>query len=54
MGPAGGPESRTLIVYRWSEAGYVAVLTAKRDETVRAEPFEAVELVVGSLFDELD
>jgi Uma2 family endonuclease len=48
------PESRTLIVYRWSEAGYVAVLTAKRDETVRAEPFEAIELSVGLLFDEVD
>jgi Uma2 family endonuclease len=48
------PESRTLIVYRWSEAGYVAVLTAKRDETVRAEPFGAIELAVGVLFDELD
>jgi len=48
------PESRTLIVYRWSEAGYVAVLTAKRDETVRAEPFDAIELSVGLLFDELD
>jgi Uma2 family endonuclease len=46
------PDSRTLMVYRWSEAGYIAVLTAKRDETVRAEPFEAMELVVGSLFDE--
>src|SRR5688572_6923431 len=48
------PENRTLIVYRWSQAGYVAVLTAKRDETVRAEPFEAIELADGSLFDELE
>jgi Uma2 family endonuclease len=46
------PDSRTLIVYRWSEAGYIAVLTAKHDETVRAEPFEAIELSVGLLFDD--
>lgn len=47
------PDSRTLMVYRWSEVGYIAVLTAKRDEKVRAEPFEAMELDVGSLFDDV-
>jgi Uma2 family endonuclease len=44
------PEGHTLVVYRWTEAGYLAVLTAKRDETVRAEPFDAVEIRVGVLF----
>lgn len=44
------PESHTLIVYRWTEAGYLVVLTAKRDETIRAEPFDAIEVRVGTLF----
>jgi Uma2 family endonuclease len=48
------PDSGTLVVYRWSEAGYIAVLTAKRDETVRAEPFEAIELALGRLFGDGD
>ena len=40
----------TLTVMRWSEAGYVTVLRAERGEVVRAEPFEAIELAVGTLF----
>lgn len=40
----------TLAVLRWSEAGYVTVLRAERGETVRAEPFDAIELAVGTLF----
>lgn len=40
----------TLTVMRWSEAGYITVLSAERGETVRAEPFDAIELVVGTLF----
>lgn len=35
---------------RWSEAGYVEVLSAERGEAVRAEPFEAIELRVSTLF----
>ena len=42
--------AQTLTVMRWSETGYVAVLAAERGETVRAEPFEAIEIVVGTLF----
>ena len=44
------PERQLLTVHRHASAGYVTVLSATRDETVRAEPFEAVDLVVGTLF----
>lgn len=47
-----GPEASVLTVYRWQQEGYLNVLTATRGETVRAEPFEAVELRVGTLFGE--
>lgn len=40
----------TLTVMRWSDAGYVNVLRAERGEVVRAEPFEAIEIAVGTLF----
>lgn len=39
-----------LTVMRWTDAGYTTVQTAERGETIRAEPFEAVEIVVGTLF----
>lgn len=44
------PRDGTLEVKRWSAPGYVSVLPAERGETVRAEPFDAVELEVGTLF----
>jgi Uma2 family endonuclease len=44
------PETQVLTVYRWQEAGYLAVLTAARGETVRAEPFDALAWNVGVLF----
>lgn len=44
------PEQKTLVVHRWQEAGYLIALTATSGETVRAEPFEAVDLRVGVLF----
>jgi Uma2 family endonuclease len=44
------PRDATLTVLRYSEAGYVTRLRAERSEIVRAEPFEAVELAVGTLF----
>lgn len=44
------PRDATLTVMRWSEAGYTTVLRAERGETVRPEPFDAIELVVGTLF----
>lgn len=44
------PRDMTLTVMRWSEAGYITVMRAERGETIRAEPFEAIELAVGTLF----
>lgn len=48
------PEERVLVVYRHSDAGYVVVATATSGETVRAEPFEDIELRVGVLFGDED
>jgi Uma2 family endonuclease len=44
------PRDNTLTVMRWSSDGYVTLMRAERGEAVRAEPFEAVELIVGTLF----
>lgn len=44
------PREQTFHVYRWSEPGYVNVVRATRGDVVRAEPFEAIELEVGTLF----
>lgn len=44
------PREATLTVMRWSEDGYITLLRAEREETVRAEPFQAIEIAVGSLF----
>lgn len=44
------PRDATLTVMRWNDAGYTTVLRAERGETVRPEPFEAIELAVGTLF----
>ncbi len=44
------PRDGTLTVMRWHEAGYVTRLRAERGEVVRAEPFDEVELAVGTLF----
>lgn len=46
------PRDATLTVMRWSPDGYVTLLRAERGEVVRAEPFEAIEIVVGTLFGE--
>jgi Uma2 family endonuclease len=43
------PEQQTLIVYRHGADGYVNVLSAEPGETVRAEPFDAIELDVAEL-----
>ena len=43
-------ERQTLTVLRWTERGYIEVLTAGQTERVRAEPFDARELAVGELF----
>jgi Uma2 family endonuclease len=44
------PSEETLTVYRWAPDGYIEVLAGERGERVRAEPFEAIPLVVGVLF----
>lgn len=44
------PEREVLVVQRWATDGYLVVLTAGRGETVRAEPFDEVDHVVGELF----
>jgi Uma2 family endonuclease len=46
------PRDATLTVLRWSDAGYITVPRAERHEVVRPEPFEAIELAVGTLFGE--
>jgi Uma2 family endonuclease len=48
------PVEETLSVNRWHADGYVEVRVADRQERVRAEPFDAVELVVGVLFGDDD
>ena len=48
------PEERILLVHRWSREGYIVVQRAAAGETVRAEPFEAIELRVGVLFGDDD
>ncbi len=44
------PRDATLTVMRWNEAGYTTVLRAERGEAVRPEPFDEIELHVGTLF----
>lgn len=48
------PRDETLTVLRWTLDGYVGVLSALRSERVRAEPFGAVEWLVGVLFGDDD
>lgn len=47
---AADPAGRFLAVYRRTDEGYLLVLTAGPGEKVRAEPFDAVELDVGTFF----
>ncbi|MBI5479869.1 MAG: Uma2 family endonuclease [Deltaproteobacteria bacterium] len=44
------PIEKVLEVYRRTDVAYALVLTAKSGQTVRAEPFDAVELRVDELF----
>jgi Uma2 family endonuclease len=44
------PREATLTVMRWSRDGFVTLTRAERHEVVRAEPFQAIELAVGTLF----
>ncbi|MBI5536632.1 MAG: Uma2 family endonuclease [Deltaproteobacteria bacterium] len=45
------PSDRTLTVFRNTDQGYLVVLAAESEDKVRAEPFDAVELAVGDLFE---
>jgi hypothetical protein len=38
-------------VYRWREAEYTKALTARASELVRAEPFDALEIALASIFE---
>lgn len=44
------PVSETLEVHRWTSQGWLLVLSARRGQTVRAEPFDALPLQVGVIF----
>jgi len=46
------PDTRSLTVHRNSAEGYVNILYAEASQTVRAEPFHAIEIHVGLLFGE--
>jgi Uma2 family endonuclease len=43
------PMAGTLTVHRWSSEGYLVALVARRGERVCAEPFDVLELSIGSL-----
>lgn len=48
------PLERTLVVMRHASGGYLNVMAATADERVRPEPFESVEFLVASFFDDVD
>ena len=43
------PERLTLTVLRWTPEGYLEALAAAAPETIRAEPFEAIELSLAEV-----
>jgi Uma2 family endonuclease len=45
------PIARTLEVYRLGEPGWVLLATHAGDERVRVEPFDAIELELGALWE---
>lgn len=44
-------DARTLEVQRWSDRGYVIISSYRADASVRAEPFEAIELSLSALWE---
>jgi Uma2 family endonuclease len=48
------PEEQILIVQRWTARGYLTILSASAGQTVRAQPFDAIEIRVGELFGDDD
>ena len=45
------PEARTLRVLRFTVAGYLEITNATLDETIRAEPFDGIELSLSEILD---
>ena len=45
------PVAETLLVYRWTEKGYLVAQSAQGEERVRAEPFDAVNLSIRGLLE---
>jgi Uma2 family endonuclease len=45
------PIAETLVVYRWTEGGYMVVQSARGTERVRGKPFDAVSLSVHGLLE---
>ncbi len=48
------PHNETLTVLRWTPEGYLVELVAGRGEKVRAPPFEAAEVEVSELLDDVE
>ncbi|HET7501737.1 MAG TPA: Uma2 family endonuclease [Kofleriaceae bacterium] len=48
------PEEQMLIVQRWTARGYLTALSAGANQTVRAQPFDAIEIRVAELFGDDD
>ena len=48
------PHNETLTVLRWTPEGYLVERVAGRGEKVRAPPFEAAEVEVSELLDDVD
>ena len=44
------PKNETLTVFRWDPNGYVIAMAAGPGDRSRAEPFEAIELDIGTIF----
>jgi hypothetical protein len=44
------PELGTLNAYHWTERGYVLALHADRWQFVRVEPFDTIEIRLGTIF----
>lgn len=44
------PEEQLLLVHQWAAAGYIVIQRAAAGETIRAAPFEAIEIRISALF----
>lgn len=43
-----------LTVQHWTPKGYLTILSASAGQSVRAQPFDAIEIRVGELFGDVD